>query len=184
MNHNNVTLRQLRPFRAVAELLAAELPAREAMHIKNAAYQVNFMTTAFSMVRQNLGVTFCLPYSRHRVAQNELVMRLLTEPRITHPSFLYRKRGRALSDTAQNSMSCSANICRTMTTARLMLIVAPICQTNTNHQKNHHNLNAAVIFLALLVFYALAAAIAPRRIWSRSSDSNNALKLPSPKPSR
>ena len=31
---------------------------------------------------------------------------------------------------------------------------------------------------------ALSAASTPRRIWSRSSDSNSALKLPSPKPSR
>ncbi len=86
---------------AFAELLAADLPKTEATYINNAAYRVNFLTTAFSMVGQNLGLTFCLPYSRARVAQNGLEMRLLTEPRITRPSFLYRKRGRTLSDAAQ-----------------------------------------------------------------------------------
>lgn len=84
-----------------SQLLAQDLPEPEATYIHNAAYQVNFLTTAFSMVGQNLGLTFCLPYSRARVAQNGLEMRLLTEPRITRPSFLYRKRGRPLSDAAQ-----------------------------------------------------------------------------------
>ncbi len=84
-----------------SELLAADLPEREAKYIQAAAYRVNFMTTAFSMVSQHLGITFCLPYSKDRVAQHGLSMRLLTEPRITRPSFLYRKRGRTLSDAAQ-----------------------------------------------------------------------------------
>lgn len=83
------------------QLLIQDLPKEYADMIKNATHQVNFLTTAFSMVAQNLGLTFCLPYSRARVAQNGLEMRLLTEPRITRPAFLYRKRGRPLSDAAQ-----------------------------------------------------------------------------------
>lgn len=82
-------------------LLIEDLPKEHADIIKNAAHQVNFLTTAFSMVAQNLGLTFCLPYSKDRVAQHGLCMRLLTEPRITRPAFLYRKRGRPLSDAAQ-----------------------------------------------------------------------------------
>ncbi|MFL1732609.1 LysR family transcriptional regulator [Moraxella oculi] len=83
------------------QLLMQDLPSQDAAIIKNAAHQVNFLTTAFSMVTQHLGLTFCLPYSRARVAQHGLCMRLLTEPRITRPAFLYRKRGRPLSDAAQ-----------------------------------------------------------------------------------
>ncbi|MDO4427832.1 MAG: LysR family transcriptional regulator [Moraxella sp.] len=83
------------------QLLIQDLPEEHASMIKNATHRVNFPTTAFSMVAQNLGLTFCLPYSRTRVAQNGLQMRLLTEPRITRPAFLYKKRGRPLSDAAQ-----------------------------------------------------------------------------------
>lgn len=83
------------------QLLMQDLPSKDAEIIKNAAHQVNFLTTAFSMVTQNLGLTFCLSYSRARVAQHGLCMRLLTEPRITRPAFLYRKRSRPLSDAAQ-----------------------------------------------------------------------------------
>ncbi|USZ14793.1 LysR substrate-binding domain-containing protein [Moraxella sp. FZFQ2102] len=83
-----------------SDLLSDELPEEEAQMVKNSAYQVNFLTTAFSMVNQNLGVTLCLPYSRARVAQNGLEMRVLTAPRITRASYLYRLRGRAFSDAA------------------------------------------------------------------------------------
>lgn len=83
------------------QLLMQDLPKELAMMIEHSAHQVNFLTTAFSMVAQNLGLTFCLGYSRTRVAQNNLEMRLLTEPRLTRPAFLYRKRGRPLSDAAQ-----------------------------------------------------------------------------------
>lgn len=82
------------------QLLIQDLPIEYAEIIKNATHRVNFLTTAFSMVAQNLGVTFCLPYSRARVAQSGLQMRLLIEPRISRPTFLYRKRGRPLSNAA------------------------------------------------------------------------------------
>ncbi len=61
---------------------------------------MNFLTTAFSMVSQGLGLTICLPYSRTRVAQNGFEMRVLASPRITRASYLYRLRGRTLSDAA------------------------------------------------------------------------------------
>lgn len=63
---------------------------------------MNFLTTAFSMVSQGLGLTICLPYSRTRVAQNGFEMRALSSPRITRASYLYRLRGRGrtLSDAA------------------------------------------------------------------------------------
>ncbi|WP_049235888.1 LysR family transcriptional regulator [Moraxella canis] len=83
-----------------SELLAADLPKTEAKYIQGAAYKVNFMTTAFSMVSENLGVTLCLPYSRQRVHQNGLQMRLLTEPLVTRASYIYRQRGRNLSEAA------------------------------------------------------------------------------------
>ncbi len=83
------------------QLLMQDLPDDLAVMIKHSVHQVNFLTTAFSMVGQNLGLTFCLGYSRTRVAQNNLEMRLLTEPRLTRPTFLYRKRGRPLSDAAR-----------------------------------------------------------------------------------
>ncbi|OOS24605.1 LysR family transcriptional regulator [Moraxella pluranimalium] len=83
-----------------SEVLSADLPSDEAAMVKNAAYQVNFLTTAFSMVSQGLGLTICLPYSRTRVAQNGLEMRALASPRITRASYLYRLRGRTLSDAA------------------------------------------------------------------------------------
>ncbi len=63
---------------------------------------MNFLTTAFSMVSQGLGLTICLPYSRTRVAQNGFEIRALASPRITRASYLYRLRGRGrtLSDAA------------------------------------------------------------------------------------
>lgn len=84
-----------------SQLLVQDLPKDLTDMIENATYRVNFLTTAFSMVVQNLGLTFCLGYSRMRVAQHGLQMRLLTEPYITRPAFLYRKRGRPLSNAAQ-----------------------------------------------------------------------------------
>lgn len=83
-----------------SQLLIQDLPTEYAKMIQNATHQVNFLTTAFSMVAQNLGLTFCLPYSRARVAQSGLQMRPLIEPRISRPTFLYRKRSRPLSNAA------------------------------------------------------------------------------------
>ncbi|MDO5651334.1 MAG: LysR family transcriptional regulator [Moraxella sp.] len=84
-----------------SELLANDLSEAEARPIHNAAFHVNFVTTAFSMVSEGLGLTFCLPYSRNRVTQNGLEMRLLIEPRITRASYLYTRKNRELSPAAQ-----------------------------------------------------------------------------------
>ncbi|MDO5651860.1 MAG: LysR substrate-binding domain-containing protein [Moraxella sp.] len=86
---------------AFTTLLAKELPPKSAALIQNASRRVNFMTTAFAMCRQGLGLVVCLPYSKDRAEQHGLVMRPLTDPIITRTAHLYRQSGRSQSIAAR-----------------------------------------------------------------------------------
>lgn len=82
------------------ERLAAALPEDLAMRILKPDTQVNFLSTALSMVRAGHGLTLCLPYAGDWVQQNGLVMRPLVAPLIERRFLLYHRKSRSLSPAA------------------------------------------------------------------------------------
>lgn len=80
--------------------LAAALPEHLAVRILKPDYQVNFLSTALSMVQSGLGLTLCLPYAGNWVRQNGLTMRPLTAPQIERRFLLYHRKSRSLSPAA------------------------------------------------------------------------------------
>ncbi|WP_208607808.1 LysR substrate-binding domain-containing protein [Rodentibacter myodis] len=81
-------------------ILGATLPSKIANRILNAQYQVNFMSTALSMVNSGLGITLCMPYVRRWVKQNNLLMQPIKEPVVMRQFNLYRRAKRPLSPAA------------------------------------------------------------------------------------
>ena len=82
------------------ERLATALPEDLAMRILKPDAQVNFLSTALSMVQAGLGLTLCLPYAGDWVRQNGLVMRPLVAPQIERRFLLYHRKSRSLSPAA------------------------------------------------------------------------------------
>lgn len=80
-----------------SQKLANELPKTLVDTVFQPKYQVNLMSTALGMTRQNLGLTICLPFAADWVQQQGLSMRLLTQPIIQRRFYLYRQKNRALS---------------------------------------------------------------------------------------
>ncbi len=82
------------------EQVTAELDEAVAMHIQQARYKVNFMSTALEMTRQGFGITLCLPYMPeviNWVSANGLQMRPLAQPIKKRRFFIYQRSSRALS---------------------------------------------------------------------------------------
>lgn len=80
--------------------LYGELPSELAERVLQPSYEVNLLSTALGMTAKNLGITVCLPYAADWVKQQQLQMRLLTEPVIKRRFLLYQRRHRALSPAA------------------------------------------------------------------------------------
>lgn len=81
-----------------------ELSEPMALQIKNAAYKVNFMSTALEMTRQGFGVTLCLPYMPEVidwVSANNLVLKCLAEPVKLRKFYIYQRSSRALSPASK-----------------------------------------------------------------------------------
>ena len=53
------------------------------------------------MTAKNLGITVCLPYAADWVKQQQLQMRLLTDPIISRRFFIYQRNNRALSPVVE-----------------------------------------------------------------------------------
>lgn len=82
------------------EQVTAELDETVAIHIQQARYKVNFMSTALEMTRQGFGITLCLPYMPEVidwVSANGLQMRPLAQPIKMRRFFIYQRSSRALS---------------------------------------------------------------------------------------
>ncbi|PNK59699.1 LysR family transcriptional regulator [Psychrobacter sp. FDAARGOS_221] len=84
--------------------VALELNEHMAQQIKNAAYKVNFMSTALEMTRQGFGITLCLPYMPEVidwVSANQLVLKPLTNPIKSRKFYIYQRSSRALSPASK-----------------------------------------------------------------------------------
>ncbi|MBL8385028.1 MAG: LysR family transcriptional regulator, partial [Burkholderiales bacterium] len=81
--------------------LHADLPPRLRNTQAGIAREVNFMTTAFAMVRAGLGVTLCLPYAQPLIELHGLRWRLLRAPVVKRKFFILHRKDRALSQAAQ-----------------------------------------------------------------------------------
>ncbi len=82
------------------EQVTTELDEAVAVHIQQACYKVNFMSTALEMTRQGFGITLCLPYMPEVidwVSANGLQMRPLAHPVKTRRFFIYQRSSRALA---------------------------------------------------------------------------------------
>ncbi len=82
------------------EQVTAELDETIAIHVQQAQYKVNFMSTALEMSRQGFGITLCLPYMPEVidwVPANHLKMMPLSEPVKMRRFFIYQRSSRALS---------------------------------------------------------------------------------------
>ncbi|MDN5733794.1 MAG: LysR substrate-binding domain-containing protein [Psychrobacter sp.] len=82
------------------EQVTTELDEAVAVHIQQARYKVNFMSTALEMTRQGFGITLCLPYMPEVidwVSANGLQMRPLAHPVKTRRFFIYQRSSRALA---------------------------------------------------------------------------------------
>lgn len=66
-----------------------------------AVREVNFMTTAFALVRAGLGVTACLPYAQPLIDLYGLRWRVLESPVVQRKFFILHRKDRALSSAAQ-----------------------------------------------------------------------------------
>lgn len=77
--------------------LLQDLPETLAQVLKQPQYEVNFLSTAFALTKQGLGLTLCLPYASERVSQQGLVMKQLINPVIKRRFFLYQRTHRTLS---------------------------------------------------------------------------------------
>lgn len=80
-----------------SQKLATELPKNLVETVFQPKYQVNLISTALGMTRNQLGLTICLPFAADWVQQQGLIMRLLIEPIIQRRFYVYRQKNRALS---------------------------------------------------------------------------------------
>lgn len=67
--------------------------------------EVNFMTTAFAMVRAGLGITICLPYAQPLIDLHGLRWRQLHAPVTRRVFYILHRKDRALSGAAQAFVS-------------------------------------------------------------------------------
>ncbi|MDO4249702.1 MAG: LysR family transcriptional regulator [Neisseria sp.] len=81
--------------------LAEALPETVAEHIRHPRYSVNFLSTAIGLTRNDLGLTLCLPYAADMVRRNGLIMRKITGPVIERKFFIYRRKNRSLTPSAE-----------------------------------------------------------------------------------
>ena len=80
--------------------LADALPEEIADHIRHPRYSVNFLSTAIGLTRNNLGLTLCLPYAAELVRRNDLSMRQMVNPVVERKFFIYRRKNRSLTASA------------------------------------------------------------------------------------
>lgn len=81
--------------------LYGELPNHLAKKVLQPNYEVNLLSTALGMTAKNLGITICLPYAADWIKQQQLQMRLLTDPIISRRFFIYQRNNRALSPVVE-----------------------------------------------------------------------------------
>ena len=83
------------------ERLARDMgAAREEVSLQP-ANEVAFMTTALAMVKVGLGLTVCMPYARELVFQHGLLLRPIGNPEVKRSFYVFTRRGRTLSPSAQ-----------------------------------------------------------------------------------
>ena len=80
--------------------LAAALPELLAEHVRHPYYSVNFLSTAIGLTRNHLGLTLCLPYAAELVRRNGLSMRKMVDPVVERKFFIYRRKNRSLTASA------------------------------------------------------------------------------------
>ena len=76
------------------ELIIDNLLREPSEYVISPKHQVNFMSTALSMVANGLGVTICLPYAIESVKQNGLVIIPICDPIIYRNFYLYSCKNR------------------------------------------------------------------------------------------
>ncbi len=76
------------------------------------ANEVVFMTTALSMVSENLGVATCLPYAESLVKRYQLQMRRL-HPEVTRKFFVFTRTDRSLSPASESFVETLFDFVRT-----------------------------------------------------------------------
>lgn len=76
------------------ELISQELLRSAVKTPLHARQEVNYMSTALSMVKSGLGITLCLPYVNDWVKLNNLKMIPIKNPLIYRRFFLYFRKGR------------------------------------------------------------------------------------------
>ena len=76
------------------ELISEELLKSSVKNSLKAKHEVNYMSTALSMVKNGLGITLCLPYVKDWVEKNHLTMIPIKNPVIYRRFFLYTRKGK------------------------------------------------------------------------------------------
>lgn len=71
--------------------LYSELKNEAAKNILQSSYKVNLLSTALGMTANNLGVTLCLPFAKEWIKQQDMEMKLLTNPIIKRRFFYTNK---------------------------------------------------------------------------------------------
>ena len=61
---------------------------------------MNFLSTAIGLTRNHLGLTLCLPYAAELVRRNGLSMRKMVDPVVERKFFIYRRKNRSLTASA------------------------------------------------------------------------------------
>lgn len=82
--------------------LYEELPSLLAKRIFQSSYQVNLMSTALGMTANKLGITLCLPFAADQIHQQQLQIRLLTNPTIKRRFCIYQQNYRTLSPAVES----------------------------------------------------------------------------------
>lgn len=88
-------------------LLVDALPQEISRYLQQAENKVSFMTTAFSMVKNNFGITFCMPYAKEWATLNGLNIYPLEEPLIERDFYLYTQKDRVFTPATEKFVNFS-----------------------------------------------------------------------------
>lgn len=112
-HYKKVTWQDIRGERIVTlrgsfiNLLVDALPREISRYLQNAENKVSFMTTAFSLVKNNFGITFCMPYAKEWATLNNLNIYPLEEPLIERDFYLYTQKDRVFTPAAEKFINFS-----------------------------------------------------------------------------
>ncbi len=95
-----------------AELISVDLHASILDVSLTPTHEVGFMSTAFSMASNGLGVTACIPYAHSLVELYKLEMRPLRDPEVKRRFFVLRRHDRSLSPAAESVLDFLFGFCR------------------------------------------------------------------------